>query len=99
MRYMDDMVILLSTKEECRIVMEKIKMDYIKALPFKTVETGPDGQPVVNDNELIVKIKELLEAGEITGYAGSLDNMPLTITYPDISKGEVLDIKNTWEVK
>ena len=79
--------------------MEKIKMDYIKALPFKTVETGPDGQPVVNDNELIVTIKELLEAGEITGYAGSLDNMPLTITYPDISKGEVLDIKNTWEVK
>ena len=70
-----------------------------KALPFKTVETGPDGQPVVNDNELIVTIKELLEAGEITGYAGSLDNMPLTITYPDISKGEVLDIKNTWEVK
>lgn len=70
-----------------------------KALPFKTVETGPDGQPMVNDNELIVTIKELLNAGKIKGYAGSLDNMPLTITYPDISKGEVLEIKYTWKVK
>ena len=34
-RYMDDMVILLSTKEECRIVMEKIKMFLNKELKLE----------------------------------------------------------------
>lgn len=34
-RYMDDMVILLSTKEKCRIVMEKIKMFLNKELKLE----------------------------------------------------------------
>lgn len=62
-------------------------MIWEKALPFKE-----------EDVELITDIKKLLSETKIKDYSGSLKEMSLVITYPDISKSEVLEIKEIWEI-
>lgn len=48
--------------------------------------------------ETITDIKKLLSEDKIKDYSGSLKEMSLVITYPDISKSEVLEIKEIWEI-
>ena len=77
----------LKTDWEKQVKTTTIVCDLEKALPFKE-----------EDVELITDIKKLLSEDKIKDYSGSLKEMSLVITYPDISKSEVLEIKEIWEI-
>ena len=50
------------------------------------------------DQEMVKEINTLLSTNKIKGYSGSLGEMILTIIYPDVTKSEVLEIKEAWEI-
>lgn len=50
------------------------------------------------DQEMVKEINTLLSTNKIKGYSGSLGEMTLTIIYPDVTKSEVLEIKEAWEI-
>jgi len=77
----------LKTDWEKQAKMTTIVCDLEKALPFK-----------VEDAELIATINQFLSEGKIKDYSGSLQEMSLAITYPDISNSDVLEIKEIWEI-
>lgn len=83
-RPMDELNLNLTEKQT---QTTKISCNLQTALPFNE-----------EDAEMIGDINQLLLEGKIKGYSNSLDLMVLTITYPDITNDEVLEIKSIWEI-
>ena len=95
-RYMDDMVILLSTKEECRIVMEKIKMFLNKELKLELNNKSRyypskmgvnfcgyriyDGYRLIR-NSSKRKIKKRIKKWKIDKNMGCLDRKKMMISF------------------
>lgn len=50
------------------------------------------------DSAMVADINAALEGGKIPGYTTKLEEMILTINYPDITNSEVLEIKDRWEL-
>lgn len=93
-RPMNELNLILSNGKWKQSKTTLIICNLKEVLPFEKFNTT-----LFDKEEMITEIEELLLKGTpIAGYQYPLDQMVLTIDYPDITNDEVLEIKSIWEI-
>lgn len=93
-RPMNELNLILSNGKWKQSKTTLIICNLKEVLPFEKFNTT-----LFDKEKMIAEIEELLLKGTpIPGYQYPLDQMVLTIDYPDITNDEVLEIKSIWEI-